>query len=368
MKRHSSIGTLLIVALGLALSACGAPQGPGNGGEPAVLSVSIDQGDISMRVGQTRTLTATVQATGGASTDVLWGSDAPAIAAVDGAGVVTAVAAGEATITATSVFDSSRSDSITVEVGEADVDVTAQGETRFPTPRTTFTVGGGETMVVAVDFPSAAADLMYMEIEPSSAGGGLRIELRGLTGDTLEAVSRSPSIFAESLSALPLTVTQAAIERSSLSVQWQCFGPCVARPYRSGTSYVHVVNEGSVARSVTFYAYGFIAADENEANDTFGTATVVDVEAVDQTVAGAIEHTADRDYFRFDCAAGFPFATVRLELNSTFEGAIELVADGNTYAPGEETLLLPCGTTAFVHTSDGTAGPSSDSGYTVTIR
>ena len=180
-------------------------------------------------------------------------------------------------------------------------------------------------------------------------------------------MSRSPSIFAESLSALPLTVTQAA-ERSSLSVQWQCFGPCVARPYRSGTSFVHVVNEGSVARTVSFYAYGFIAADENEPNDTAGTATVVDVEAVDQTVAGAIEHTADRDYVRFECATAFPFDTVLLELTSTFEGAIELVADGNTYAPGEETPPLPCGTTAYVHTTDGTAGPSSDSRYTVTIR
>jgi hypothetical protein len=368
MSRRFASGILLVTALSLVLTACGAPRPPVNGIVPRVLSVSIDQGDFALELGESRALTATVEAEGGATDAVLWGSDAPAVATVSASGVVTAVGEGEAVITATSVFDSTRSDSITVEVvGVVDFVVDAQGETLEPTPLETFTVGAGETVVLEVRFPPSGADLMYVEIQPEDEATGLRIELRGETGDELELVSRSPSIFATSPGVLPLTAA-AAVDRSSLSVQWNCFGPCVARPYRSGTSYVHVVNDGPGTRSVTFYAYGFVAADENEPNDTPATATNVVAENVNDTVTGAIEHVEDRDYFRITCDPAFPFENLRLELTSTFEGDIALVANDEPYRSGEETPVLPCNTIVFVHTLDGTAGASAHSGYTITIR
>ncbi len=371
MSRRFATGTLLVTALGLVLAACGEPQPPVNGVVPRVLSVSIDQGDLTLQEGVSRVLTATVEVEGGASDAVLWGSDAPGVATVDASGLVTAVGAGEAVITATSVFDSTRSDSIsiTVEVvSEVDFVVDAQSETVEPAPLETFTVGAGQTVVLEVRFPSSGADLMYVEIEPVDEATGLGIELRGVTGDELELVSRSPSIFATSAGVLPSAVEAAAVDRSSLSVEWNCLGPCVARPYRSGTSYVHVVNDGPETRSVTFYAYGFVAADENEPNDTSATATDVVAEDVGDSVSGAIEHVGDRDYFRITCDPDFPFDNVQLELSSSFEGAIVLVAEGESYPPDEETPSLTCGTTVLVHTTDGTAGPSAHSRYTITIR
>ena len=146
MSRRFATGTLLVTALGLVLAACGEPQPPVNGVVPRVLSVSIDQGDLTLQEGVSRVLTATVEVEGGASDAVLWGSDAPGVATVDASGLVTAVGAGEAVITATSVFDSTRSDSIsiTVEVvSEVDFVVDAQSETVDPEELETFTVGAG---------------------------------------------------------------------------------------------------------------------------------------------------------------------------------------------------------------------------------
>ncbi len=86
---------------------------------PAVNSVTIDQVDPAVTIGGTTTLTATVDAVGGASTDVEWSSSDETIATVDEDGVVTGVAAGTVTITATSTFDAAQTDTVDVVVAPA---------------------------------------------------------------------------------------------------------------------------------------------------------------------------------------------------------------------------------------------------------
>lgn len=89
------------------------------GPEPGVSSVSIDQDDQVLVVGSDVALSVTVEAVGGASSAVTWASSDTSVATVDAAtGVVVAVAEGSASITATSTFDATRSDSITVTVWE----------------------------------------------------------------------------------------------------------------------------------------------------------------------------------------------------------------------------------------------------------
>jgi hypothetical protein len=83
---------------------------------PAINSVTIDQGDQSLAVGGTFTFTATIDAVGGANPSVAWSSSDPAVATVDTNGLVTAVAAGTATITATSNFDATKAASVVVTV------------------------------------------------------------------------------------------------------------------------------------------------------------------------------------------------------------------------------------------------------------
>lgn len=81
----------------------------------AVTGVTISQSTLSLNVGGTATLTASVQPSGTAQ-GVVWSSDDTAVATVSASGVVKAVATGKATITATSVSDSSRKATCAVTV------------------------------------------------------------------------------------------------------------------------------------------------------------------------------------------------------------------------------------------------------------
>jgi uncharacterized protein YjdB len=73
-----------------------------------VLSVTVGPATLSLSVGTTGQLTATVTVSGNASQQVIWSSSTPSIATVDQTGKVTALAAGTATIRATAVADATR--------------------------------------------------------------------------------------------------------------------------------------------------------------------------------------------------------------------------------------------------------------------
>ncbi len=250
----------------------------------------------------------------------------------------------------------------------ADYQVNAQGQTTDPNPRRTITVPANDAVVIDVRFPTSGADLMYVEIEPTGSGAGLQLELWSPSGTTRELVSRSASIFGTSTAVLAAEAEAAASERSSISIGWTCFGPCAARPYRAGASYVRVVNDSASARTVRFYAYGLAATDQNEPNDSAAQAARVVATALGSAVTGAIEHVGDRDYFLIECGPGFPYGNLELELASGFGGEIALVVGGTNYREGQTTPILPCDSIVHVRTLDGTAGPSSTSTYSIILR
>jgi plastocyanin len=141
---------LLTLALLPVALACG-----GGGGSTApdssagVASVSLNITSAQLGVGQTMQLVATpLTATGTVTTGTAtWNSSAPAVAAVSGSGLVTAVAAGGATITATV---GGRSGMATIVVSTAGgalplaAEVTMPGNTFSPF-LTTIGVGGTVT-------------------------------------------------------------------------------------------------------------------------------------------------------------------------------------------------------------------------------
>ena len=101
--------TALLVAFTAACSGDGdSPSEPNNGGgnnPPPVSTVNITPTPATVVVGKTTPLTATLKDAAGnvlAGRAVTWTSSAQAIATIDGSGIVTGVAAGNATITATS--------------------------------------------------------------------------------------------------------------------------------------------------------------------------------------------------------------------------------------------------------------------------
>lgn len=113
--------------IGLTLVALGCKKhGPDSPGAKtvAVVSVSVDPGTLSMVAGKTGTLTATVLPAEATDKSVAWSTSDAAVATVSSAGVVTAVAAGSATITVTTT-DGGKKASCSVTVTPAHIDVSS---------------------------------------------------------------------------------------------------------------------------------------------------------------------------------------------------------------------------------------------------
>ena len=83
---------------------------------PRPVSVAIVQRVVNLNPGGSTTLNATVSADPGVSTAVTWTSATPSVATISQAGVVNAVAAGATLVTATSVADNTKRDTVTVNV------------------------------------------------------------------------------------------------------------------------------------------------------------------------------------------------------------------------------------------------------------
>src|SRR5690606_27009950 len=106
-------------------------------------SVTIDGGDRNVELGESLTLTATVEGIGG-GTEVIWTSSDESVASVDDLGVVETFAVGTSRITATSSEDADTSDTITVTVGASDaVKVAIVGGDRM--------LGEGTSITLQVD-------------------------------------------------------------------------------------------------------------------------------------------------------------------------------------------------------------------------
>ena len=96
----------------LVLVACGQGTAPPN----SVTKVTVSPATLQLSVGGTGTLTATVTTNGTADLGVTWSSADTGVATVNASGVVTGVAAGSTTITATSKHDASKKGTAQVTV------------------------------------------------------------------------------------------------------------------------------------------------------------------------------------------------------------------------------------------------------------
>lgn len=199
-----------------------------------------------------------------------------------------------------------------------DTTVTAQ-TTNFPaSPVGSISLPAGQDRVIRVQTGPVSTDarrLLVLEIE---ATAGTRLDVYDSAG-RLVGSSRRPSYFAATSSAAALAAATAAdasggaqrqrsaprdrtelVDRSSVSVAWTCVGPCVAiRPPSTsgGTTYYMVVRAGS-SQTADIFAYQTLQADQNEANNTQASATVIPGGTVLQDAQGAIEWLGDEDWYR----------------------------------------------------------------------
>jgi len=122
----------------------------------AVESITFDESSLSLPVGDSKTLTATVSPENADNKTVTWSSSDEAIATVDENGKVTAVAAGTATIKATANDGSEVFGSCAVTVSLVAVTSITLNKTT-----TKITVGGTETLSVTSVSPANATDKTY---------------------------------------------------------------------------------------------------------------------------------------------------------------------------------------------------------------
>ena len=111
-----------------------------------VTEVTLDKTELTLTEGETETLTATVRPDNADNKKVKWSSDKTEIATVDGAGRVTAVKAGEATVTVTTE-DGGKTASCKVTVKAKTVGVT---EVTLDRTELTLTEGETETLTATV--------------------------------------------------------------------------------------------------------------------------------------------------------------------------------------------------------------------------
>ncbi|MBY0490990.1 MAG: Ig-like domain-containing protein [Gemmatimonadaceae bacterium] len=152
--RIASLRSRLTLAGVLLLSGCGGggdstapPPNP-----PQVRGVSVTPAAATLRVGDSQSLSALVDAINGASTGVTWTSESPAVASVSASGTVTAVAAGTAVIRATSTFNAAFSGTALI---------TVQARRTISVSPATVSLGSGQTATLAASvsgepgFPTA---------------------------------------------------------------------------------------------------------------------------------------------------------------------------------------------------------------------
>lgn len=194
---------------GLALTGCGKNDDAGSnnnpGGEeedtptvvPAVTSVEIKDSKSSLSLNSTMQLSATVTVTGNASKQVTWSSNDTTVATVSTSGLVTPKKVGSVTITATSRFDSEKSDSVTIQVvdhgfapeyyDELDYDL-SQEWSEVEGVIKGF-LGAGEYSIIAPESVEGGIYSMIYEADPSEGTAGcVEVIIDGMQADSYAGI------------------------------------------------------------------------------------------------------------------------------------------------------------------------------------
>lgn len=218
--------SLFAVGAVLGLAACGddvsvtPPQEPLPAG---IASVTVAPASVSIAVGESVALTASVattQGTGSPATTVTWSSATPAIATVNATGVVTGVAAGTTTIRATSTADAGK-------VGAAAVTVRASVVRSVSVTPSSLALGAGQTVtaVATVDRDAGVAGTVTWASNATSvatvnASGLITAVAPGtavITATSTADATKSAAI-AVTVTALPQAVTSLTVAPTTASI------------------------------------------------------------------------------------------------------------------------------------------------------
>jgi uncharacterized protein YjdB len=187
-----------------------------------VAGVALDRTAVSLNPGGTATLTATVAPANATDPSVTWTSSNTAVATVDGAGLVTAVGLGNATVTATTT-DGAKTASCAVTVTAVTVPVT--GVTLDPTLSLTAGSPGTSATLTATVVPAAAtnqnvtwatSDATVATVGPT--GGSMALVVAHTPGTATITVTTADGAKTAlcTVTVAPVPVTGVAVDQASL--------------------------------------------------------------------------------------------------------------------------------------------------------
>ncbi|MBX9856393.1 MAG: Ig-like domain-containing protein [Gemmatimonadaceae bacterium] len=213
--------------------------------EPRVLSVNLNPASASLSSGGTQQFTATVVADPGANTAVTWRSSQPAIASVSSSGLVTAMSAGSAIITAVSVGDTTRqatatvtvSSPVSVSVSPSTASITA-GQSVQLTP-TVNAPSGQSTGVTYVSSNPGVASVNFSGLVSGIGQGSAVITVRSVADTSRTATA------AITVSAAP---TRLAVSWSSSRISGALFEDVVSVKVVDASNAWAVNSQGNVYR------------------------------------------------------------------------------------------------------------------------
>lgn len=159
MKKHLTkkvvltvLSLLFAISLAMGLSACGRNDNPPDAIE--VTSVSLSQSELSLKIGDCKTLTATVLPSNATDKSVTWESSNPSVATVS-YGKVTAKSAGTCTITVRTA--NGKTDTCQVTVTDSAAEIIEVTSVSLNKSALTLEIGDSETLIATVS-PSNATD------------------------------------------------------------------------------------------------------------------------------------------------------------------------------------------------------------------
>ena len=215
-----------------------------------------------------------------------------------------------------------------------------------------------QTRYYRVDVP-AARDLLYAEV----GGNDLRVTLHAGSGSVL-AVSESSRYFGPSVSSLAVS---AEVGTASLTTNFFCLGPCAAIEPTAASYVIAVRNLTNSPRAFDLYAYTMTATDENEGNDSAGTATPFNAW---DAPAGASEALNDQDWFVYTGGSSetLRFTVYNLDLDLVLEFPNDVPPTIVAGSLSGTTTTLIAGDVFRVYSRAGLAGPSTESRYLITFE
>lgn len=193
-------------------------------------AVALDREELTLEVGETATLVATVSPADATDKSVRWNSSNPEVVSVSQSGVVTAVAVGTATVYA-QAGDKYASCEVTVEAPKVPVESVSLNKVE-----TTIEVGSSETLVATVH-PDDASDKSVSWVSSDDAvatvdqNGKVTAIAEGIATITVRAADKSasctvtvPHVFVP-VSSISLNKTETTIEVGSTETLTAIVGP-----------------------------------------------------------------------------------------------------------------------------------------------